>query len=502
MKETRTTTKANNSLLAVPGGVLQRKCACGNHTGGGSECAECAKDKMNPQRKAINQSDDFEIPASVPAALSASGQPIDSGTRSFFESRFGQDFSHVRVHTDNAASESAEALNAHAYTVDRHILFGAGQYSPATTAGRSLLAHELTHVVQQSGGTGPSISGAHAEHEADQNSSRLAAGQSGAVASPVRAGHVQRQKKDQQKPKKKIGESEVKFERKGKQPEKPGEPVKDNFTFEGEMKLPMPGGGVSFGAVSFLEDFKLSSEGGFLGDPLGAEYDDLKLKLAMTMAKIELSNVKNKEDALRWGKVAFNTTLTGSGGPTFKFNPNNVIGDLGLQLQSKFSATTGNFIPSSRGKLTFGTSVTATGSLTQPLDENPLKPKAEGKVGVQADYESRDFRHPAATLGGLLGDKAKIVAGIEGEAAGSYTPELPPAVKPGALPTPATTTGSLGGGISLGLQGTRKNAEIFIKLKLSGKGSIDHKAGTAAAEATTTYKGFEGFLGLTTGVKF
>jgi hypothetical protein len=65
------------------------------------------------------------------------------------EPRFGHDFSHVRVHTDARAAESAAALNAHAYTVGNHVVFGNGHYLPGTSSGQQLIAHELTHVVQQ-----------------------------------------------------------------------------------------------------------------------------------------------------------------------------------------------------------------------------------------------------------------------------------------------------------------------------------------------------------------
>lgn len=434
----------------------------------------------------------------VPDALSNSGHPIDRGTRSFFESRFGHDFSHVRVHTDPVASASAESLNAQAYTVNRHILFGAGEYSPGTSKGRALLAHELTHVLQQTGGSGGSISEAQAEHEADRNSARLAAGRSFAGASPVRAGQVQCQKdkEKKEKEKKKLVESEVKLERTGKEPGKTGDPVKDSFKVEAELTVPMPGGGVSFGAISFLDELKLSGEGSFLGDPLGAE--EWKSKIALTMMKLELSNLKNKEDAITRGKVSFGTTLTATGGPTLKFDPYDVTGSLGVQLQSKFSATTANIIPSKYGKLTLGTSLSATGSVTQPLDEGVAKPKIEGKAGVSASYESRETSHPAATIGGLLGDKAKFTAGLEGEAGGSYVPELEGATA-GATPTPATSTGKFGGGLSIGLAGKRKKTEIFLKLKLSGNANINHQAGIVTTESKTT---FEGFGGLTTGVKF
>lgn len=72
--------------------------------------------------------------------------------RSHFESRFGRDFGHVRVHTDGEAATAARAVQARAYTAGHNIVFGHGEYAPSTTAGRRLLAHELVHVVQQ--GTG------------------------------------------------------------------------------------------------------------------------------------------------------------------------------------------------------------------------------------------------------------------------------------------------------------------------------------------------------------
>ncbi len=85
-------------------------------------------------------------------SLEGGGAPLGEGERSFFESRFGVDFSQVRVHTGAAAEETARALNAQAFTLGRDVVFGAGRYSPGTDEGMRLMAHELTHVVQQNGG--------------------------------------------------------------------------------------------------------------------------------------------------------------------------------------------------------------------------------------------------------------------------------------------------------------------------------------------------------------
>ena len=79
------------------------------------------------------------------------GRPLPEGVRSFFEPRFGHTFSNVRIHTDAAAQASARSLGARAYTVGTELVFAAGQYRPDTREGRRLLAHELTHVIQQTG---------------------------------------------------------------------------------------------------------------------------------------------------------------------------------------------------------------------------------------------------------------------------------------------------------------------------------------------------------------
>jgi hypothetical protein len=85
-------------------------------------------------------------------AIRGGGQPLPKSERAFFEPRFGYDFSRVRVHSDAQAAEAARAVNARAFTLGLDVVFGAGQYAPWTTEGQRLLAHELTHVVQQSRG--------------------------------------------------------------------------------------------------------------------------------------------------------------------------------------------------------------------------------------------------------------------------------------------------------------------------------------------------------------
>jgi hypothetical protein len=125
---------------------LQRKCACGGSSS--EKCDECAS--SNLQRKAVSDASPA-TPVSHAAhdLLRGTGQPLDLRTRTFMEARFGRDFGHVRVHTDTQANESARAVGALAFTLGRDLVFGAGQYAPETNAGKRLLAHELTHVVQQ-----------------------------------------------------------------------------------------------------------------------------------------------------------------------------------------------------------------------------------------------------------------------------------------------------------------------------------------------------------------
>ena len=80
------------------------------------------------------------------------GQPLEAPVRGSMERAFGADLSDVRVHTDGVAAASAQAVQAHAYTVGNDVVFGAGQYQPGSAAGQRTLAHELTHVVQQRSG--------------------------------------------------------------------------------------------------------------------------------------------------------------------------------------------------------------------------------------------------------------------------------------------------------------------------------------------------------------
>ncbi len=135
------------SFTPVRSSLLQRKCACGGMLGLDGECAECRSKPLH--RSSINQTEPSAVPPIVHEVLRSPGQPLEATTRDFMEPRFNYDFSQVRVHTDTKAAESAYAVNALAYTVGRDVVFGEGQYVPGSSEGQRLLAHELTHVVQQ-----------------------------------------------------------------------------------------------------------------------------------------------------------------------------------------------------------------------------------------------------------------------------------------------------------------------------------------------------------------
>ncbi len=185
--------KQDNPLSRpVSRGVMQQKCACGNRAIVNGECEKYAKQKSSLQRNfAIRSSDDplekeasrvsdqlsatlvrsvanssamriqrltgqpsgrmDTVPVSVDQALAEPGSPLESGLRNDMEQRFGYDFSRVRTHSGALAGQSAQEVNADAYTVGFDIVFSPGRYVPGTHEGRKLMAHELTHVVQQSG---------------------------------------------------------------------------------------------------------------------------------------------------------------------------------------------------------------------------------------------------------------------------------------------------------------------------------------------------------------
>ena len=137
------------------------------------------------------------MPPGVQAVLHTSGQALDLSTRVLMESRFRHDFSQVRVHTDAKAAESAEIVNARAYTVGRDVVFGAGQYAPGTSQGQWLLARELSRTVQQSHGGVEVTESPSFAREATESAHRIASGRSpGPLRHTARMG-IAKQTKDE-----------------------------------------------------------------------------------------------------------------------------------------------------------------------------------------------------------------------------------------------------------------------------------------------------------------
>jgi len=214
--------KSNLAPRGAMGGILQRKCGCGQHSISGSECNQCSKNHLSLQRSTKNT--DFKTRNSasawpaVQAVLRSPGRPLDSATRAFMEPRFGRDFSRVWIHTGVQAAESARAVNAAAYTVGPHVVFGEGRYTPYTSAGQRLIAHELTHTIQQRGDASSTTDALEVsqpndsyEQEADRLTDRvLAAPAESAVgaepqpfsvsSSPLRVGPVRLARQEESSP--------------------------------------------------------------------------------------------------------------------------------------------------------------------------------------------------------------------------------------------------------------------------------------------------------------
>lgn len=128
-------------------------------------CPECEDELQRQPADELEEEEEMLAAKSLPGetpevsdgveariqSMRGGGRPLPDATRSFFEPRFGESFAGVRVHDDARAQTLARAVNARAFTVGQDVVFGAGQLAPETPGGRRLLAHELTHVVQQTG---------------------------------------------------------------------------------------------------------------------------------------------------------------------------------------------------------------------------------------------------------------------------------------------------------------------------------------------------------------
>ncbi|MEO7587021.1 MAG: DUF4157 domain-containing protein [Arachnia sp.] len=149
-------------------------------------------------------------PSPVHDVIGSGGRPLEPAVRTDMESRLGADFGDVRVHDDAAAASSARAVNAHAYTVGSNVVFQRNTYDPSSTAGRTTLAHELTHVMQQRsgpvdgtsapGGIKVSDPGDRFEREAAANADRVMASPDASSAVSAAGPAVQREEAEDEEP--------------------------------------------------------------------------------------------------------------------------------------------------------------------------------------------------------------------------------------------------------------------------------------------------------------
>lgn len=191
-------------VMRMPAPAMQRSCASG--AAGGSTCLQCAE-KFSVQRKTKKASREEAVPDVFLGDLGP-GRPLDAASRSFFELRFGCDFSGVRVHTDARAAESTWALGARGYTVGRDIVLGERRYAPETSKGRELLAHELAHVIQQSQGLEAQTSTAAAQSEGGQAAAAQAVAGQPRLIHTTGAGGIQRQALSKEEIERRIAEIE------------------------------------------------------------------------------------------------------------------------------------------------------------------------------------------------------------------------------------------------------------------------------------------------------
>ena len=140
-----------SQIMRMPMPQNEHEVPCAACANGGAPCPACsAKRGGLVQRRAAggSRADGALVPDGFVSGLGP-GHPLHPATRAFFEQRFGHDFGDVRVHAGTAADRAAQRIDARAFTAGRDIAFQAGEYAPHTAGGRALLAHELTHVVQQ-----------------------------------------------------------------------------------------------------------------------------------------------------------------------------------------------------------------------------------------------------------------------------------------------------------------------------------------------------------------
>ena len=201
--QTKVQARPAQNFTPVQTNLLQRKCTLCNKSGLLKD-SEQDKEKLTLQRSSVDQAVTTTVLPIVHEVLRSPGQPLDSETHAYMEPRFGHDFSRVRIHSDVKAAESARAIDALAYAVGQDVAFAEGKYRPDTNAGKSLIAHELAHVVQQERRSSVS----HPEDRADLAARQVLEGQavSSSLVEGAPYGLYRQQTETSKEEKKKPGE--------------------------------------------------------------------------------------------------------------------------------------------------------------------------------------------------------------------------------------------------------------------------------------------------------
>jgi uncharacterized protein DUF4157 len=350
LSQVRIPTTPTISLAPARSGVLQRQ-------------------TRNSKREARN---DPAVPPIVREVLRSPGQPLDAQTRAFMEPRFGHDFSQVQVHAEEKASESATAVNARAYTVGRDVVFGAGQYASHTRAGRQLLAHELTHVVQQTRGTIPTPSertvlslDESGESEAAGAANAVVNGASFLTVTPFAPHTLQRQvSTPTSDEKKKSGEKQV-------QTQPPPQKVAAVETKKDEQPAAPEKKGVE-AAVSVGGEIESKREQGNLKTEGSAKYT-IEVTIPIT-------------DKLQVGRLSFvkEASIEASGG--LKFTPDKgTLTNLEVQTAVKAISVDWEKVKVPLGIADVGVSASGLAS----AEYSPMERSGAVKFGIGAEFETK-----------------------------------------------------------------------------------------------------------------
>ncbi|MFL6245704.1 MAG: DUF4157 domain-containing protein [Thermoanaerobaculia bacterium] len=404
----------------------------------------------------------------APRISDHAGRPLDRETRKLVESRFGHDFSQVRIHSGSEAERSAESIGASAFTVGSNIVFGPGAYN------RQRLAHELTHVVQQSGG-GSGAPSSTAEAEARRNGERVSAGLSGPVQHKVAAGTVQCDGDEKKKkPEKKL---ENEFSTSSTSTIK-RDSIKNKFGFSGEATIPLLPG-AKLGPVLFLDNLKLKAEGEKEIEidpnnppkqqvPGPADIEHVQTEAAIGLIKLEVPKLEARG-------FTFGAGIETSGKLSYGTDKGAGAG-VGATATIDAGYKSPSLLPKSAGELNLSAGLKATGSADIATDGKGTA-KATGKTTLGAAYKSPVLRGPGGTLLGILGDKANLSLGAEGTLTGTAETDNDPATKQ------KDPTAKLGAGGSVALTGAGKNQQ-FVKLKVTGEAAIGPNGLDPASKAT------------------